>query len=70
LRAANSNPTLAIKVFAYDSAAKTVIEENLKKGNTTIRYNNVEFIEPDAPANYDFKTINATIFKTILDKID
>ncbi len=70
LRAANSNPTLTIKVFAYDSAAKTIIEENVKKGNTTIRYNNIDFIEPIAPENYDFKTINTSIFKAVLDKID
>lgn len=69
-RAANSNPTLVIKIFAYDSAAKTVIEENVKKGNTTIRYNNIDFIEPVAPENYDFKTINANIFKVLLEKID
>lgn len=70
LRAANSNPTLAIKVFAYDSSAKAVIEGNVKKGNTTIRYNNIDFIEPEAPDNYDFKTINANIFKAVLNKID
>jgi len=70
LRAANSNPTLTIKVFAYDSAAKTIIEENVKKGNTTIRYNNIDFIEPIAPENYDFKAINTSIFKAVLDKID
>jgi len=70
LRAANSNPTLTIKVFAYNSAAKTIIEENVKKGNTTIRYNNIDFIEPVAPENYDFKTINTSIFKAVLDKID
>jgi hypothetical protein len=70
LRAANSNPTLTINVFAYDSAAKTIIEENVKKGNTTIRYNNIDFIEPIAPENYDFKAINTSIFKAVLDKID
>ncbi|WP_298221150.1 SIR2 family protein [Flavobacterium sp.] len=70
LRAANSNPTLTIKIFAYDSPSKVDIEKNVKKGNTTIRYNNIEIIEPDSGVFYDFKTLNSNIFKAILDKID
>lgn len=70
LRAANSNPTLTIKVFAYDSSAKEIIEGNVNKGNTSIRYNNMDFIEPAPPNKYDFKTINKNIFKAVLDKID
>lgn len=71
LRAANSNPTLTIKIFAYDSSAKAAIEGNIKKGNTTIRYNNIEVKEPDSGAsNFDFKTLNESIFKPVLEKID
>lgn len=70
LRAANSNPTLTIKIFAYDSPSKVIIEENIQKGNTTIRYNNIEVIEPEASVFYDLKTINSSVFKEILNKID
>lgn len=71
LRAANSNPTLKIKIFAYDSFSKVAIEANIKKGNTTIRYNNIEVKGPSpGAANYDFKTLNESIFKAILEKID
>ncbi len=70
LRAANSNPTLTIKIFAYDSNAKGDIEANLKKGSATIRYNNIELIEPEDPDKYDFKTFNKSVIKAILEKID
>lgn len=70
LRAANSNPTLTIKIFAYDNSSKTIIDENLKMGNTTIRYNNIEVLEPESSVNYDFKTLNTSVFRAILDTID
>ncbi len=70
-RAANSNPTLTIKVFAYDNSAKLDIEANLKKGSATIRYNNIEVIEiNDTSKHFDFKTFNEEFLKAILDKID
>lgn len=70
LRAANSNPTLTIKIFAYDSAAKQTIDANLKSGSATIRYNNIEVIEPETPEKFNFKTFNKSIIKAIIDKID
>lgn len=70
LRAANSNPTLTIKIFAYDSNAKSDIDANLKKGSATIRYNNIELIEPEDPEKFDFKTFNKSVIKAILEKID
>lgn len=70
LRAANSNPTLTIKIFAYNSDAKRDIEANLKKGSATIRYNNIELIEPEDPERFDFKTFNKSVIKAILEKID
>jgi hypothetical protein len=70
-RAANSNPTLTIKVFAYDNSAKVEIEANLKKGSAAIRYNNIEVIEiEDTTKKFDFKTFNDEFLKAILDKID
>ena len=70
LRAANSNPTLLIKVFAYDADAGKVISENLKRGNSSIRYNNVEIIRPKDGEFFDFKTLNEQIFNVILNTID
>jgi hypothetical protein len=70
LRAANSNPTLTIKIFAYNSISKGLISENIQKGNVTIKYSNIEIIEPITGILYDFKTLNDTIFKVILNKID
>lgn len=70
-RAANSNPTLTIKIFAYDSNAKNEIESNLKRGSATIRYNNIEVIETNGSSkNFDFNTFNEEFLKAILDKID
>jgi len=70
LRAANSNPTLTIKIFAYNSSSKSEIDENLKKGNVTIKYSNIDVIAPPDGELYDFKTINEDIFRPILLKID
>lgn len=70
LRAANSNPTLLIKIFAYNSASKIEIETNLKKGNTTIRYNNIDVLEPETGILYDFGTLNTNVFKALLNTID
>lgn len=72
MRAANSNPTLTIKIFAYDNSSKVQIEGNLKKGSPTIRYNNIEVIEHDdsSTKKFDFETFNTELLKRILDKID
>ena len=70
-RAANSNPTLTIKIFAYNNNAKLEIEANLRKGNATIRYNNIEVLETDDSAKkFDFKTFNEEFLHAILNKID
>lgn len=69
LRAANSNPTLLIKVFAYDSKAKSDIENNIYKGGTTLRYDNIRVLEPKAGVNYNFKMINS-VFKSVLQKVN
>ena len=69
LRAANSNPTLLILIYCYDIAAKSQIETNLKKGNVVLRYNNIQFIASDT-VKHDLKTINATVFDSLLKAID
>lgn len=70
LRAANSNPTLMILVYAYDQTARQAIEQNVAKGNATVRFNNISIIEPASGEFYDFKSLNEKIFQAILDKID
>lgn len=69
LRAANSNPTLLILILAYDSDSKEAIEENLDKGNTAFRYQNIHIYEPESGKNFDFKGINDQIFGEILKTI-
>ena len=51
-------------------SAKCDIDANLKKGSATIRYNNIELIEPEDPEKFDFKTFNKSVIKAILEKID
>lgn len=66
IRLAKSNPTLVIIVFAYNEGSRLEIIQNLK--NTDQR--NIKYFVPDDPDIFDFKTINETIFKTILKKIE
>ncbi|MBN8671465.1 MAG: SIR2 family protein [Chitinophagales bacterium] len=70
VRAANSNPTLVIKILAYDAPSKGNIEENIKKCNSILRYNNIDILEPATGEYYDFEAINTKVFKELVDKID
>jgi len=47
VRAANSNPTLQILVFAFDSFAKNVIETNINKVGA-VNNNNILYITPES----------------------
>ena len=69
LRAANSNPTLLILVYCYNNDAKKQIDENIKKGNVKLRYNNIKFIFSDSIC-YDFKNINEKVFELLLKEIE
>ncbi|WP_159517255.1 SIR2 family protein [Sunxiuqinia indica] len=79
LRAANSNPTLQIIVFAYDSEAKNAIKKELKIGTQKPRNNNVKVIDPMSfiRSNYsdpeDIEEARNRIeifdFETLLDEI-
>lgn len=46
VRAANSNPTLQILVFAYDDGAKDYINTNIEKAGAVIN-NNIKILTPD-----------------------
>jgi hypothetical protein len=65
LRAANSNPTLLVYVFAHSTASAELIRSQLGKD---IKNANVIIIAPNAgpngdDLNYDLATINRTIFQ-------
>ena len=65
LRAANSNPTLLVYVFAHSTASAELIRAQL---GTDIKNANIEIIAPPAgsnsgESNYDLGTINREIFQ-------
>jgi SIR2-like domain len=75
LRAANSNPTLAVYVFAYSSHAKAEIEGRL--GLDRLVNNNIELVGPiqdentrDDAFKYELSTINTRIFAPLLEPED
>lgn len=83
MRAAASNPTLLIVVFAYNEEAKSSINENLKKGGCTGN-NNILILSPedykeaqdkDAIENidkletFDLQSINTYVFEPIKQRI-
>lgn len=60
MRAAASNPTLLIIIFAYDDEARNSIKENLKKGGSTSN-NNILVLSPE-----DYRKSQEDEFKKIL----
>lgn len=69
LRAANSNPTLLIKVLAHNEQSGKEIQGHLFKGSGNPKYNNIEIILPFKGAEYDFETINEDIFVKLLETL-
>ncbi len=73
LRAANSNPTLVIRIYAYDSKSRSEIRARFPDLN--LRNNNVEVIGPLTDKDrrdvfqYDLPTINEKVFREILKSI-
>jgi len=73
LRAANSNPTLMIYVFAYTTTARAQIEANF--GTVNIRNRNVKIISPEQEADaagvmmdkfsYDFAALNERVVQPL-----
>ncbi len=74
LRAANSNPTLAIYVFAHSGQAKTEIEHRLRPNRLV--NNNIEIVAPNQDEKtrdafkYELSTINTRIFAPLLEPED
>ncbi len=70
LRAANSNPTLIIKIFAHSEDASKTISQNIygKDSNPTSKYTNIEIISPTKGSLYEFKEINKE-FEELLKEI-
>jgi hypothetical protein len=78
IRAANSNPTLMIYVFAHSANAKTEIEGRI--GHESVHNNNLTVIAPERRAgaggaiadefNYDLATLNERVFGRLLKLIE
>lgn len=72
LRVANSNPTLLVYVFAFDSQAAGIIRDRV--GIDNVRNDNIKVIGPPSDStksgtllfNYDLEHINKTVFSKIL----
>ena len=67
VRAANSNPTLKIYVFAHSKDRLSEMSKNLNIGE--LRYSNIEIICPEndnIENKYDFKKINCEVFEPML----
>jgi len=71
LRVANSNPTLQIFIFAYNSSSKNDLESKIG----TPRHNNIKIISPTTDESgsddflYTFDEINRQIFKALEAKV-
>lgn len=70
LRAANSNPTLLIIVFAYDDPSSTSIRASLDSSSKAFKYSNVEILTPESGSNYDLDGVNNAIFKPLLNELE
>jgi hypothetical protein len=78
VRAANSNPTLMIKVIAYSSDAHEQIRRNFQ--HHVLTNNNLEIVAPEVGDDghggkgdtfkFDFKTLNERIFDTLLRNVE
>lgn len=72
LRAANSNPTLMIYIFAYSSKGKADIQSRFDSKN--VKNKNIQIIGPEPKDDgedkfkYDLETINAQVFDCLLEK--
>ncbi len=69
VRAANSNPTLAVKILAYDINAKGVIDDNIKKCSASLRYSNIEVLAPESGKVFDLKSINNDVFQELVNSL-
>lgn len=64
LRAAKSNPTLLIIIFAYDENAEDEMRHNLGSD----QYSNIIFLPRDKE-NYSFKEVNKSIFNKVVKEL-
>ncbi len=65
LRAANSNPTLLIIIYCFDSHAEDEIRKNINSSGVAIRNSNIFYESPPEPDNFDFETIHTHTFKEL-----
>lgn len=73
IRAANSNPTLAIYVMAHTNSSASEIDRQLSKHNSTNK--NIAIVAPELGDDhedlykYDLETINSNIFDKLIEMI-
>jgi len=78
IRAANSNPTLKIYIFAYTDNTKAAINSEIEKSNPNNK--NIKIISPkdievedeevSAEMKLDLQTLNEVVFEKLLEMID
>lgn len=70
LRAANSNPTLLIIIFAFNDLSAESVKENLGHLGKTFKYNNIEILKPEDGNLFNLDGINNAIFKPLLNELE
>jgi hypothetical protein len=80
-RAANTNPTLLILIFAYDDDAKKKIQDNIAKGSPNLTNNNITILSAadyikwfpddmrtwvDGLKNFDLASLNKYVFNNLI----
>jgi hypothetical protein len=72
LRAANSNPTLQIVIFAYNSTSAVEIKANIQSGGGNDKNRNILVLEPDTYGitEFTFENLNSKVFDTIREEVE
>ncbi len=68
IRAANSNPTLKICIFAYDENAEDNIKAELARSNA-LSYNNIYYYERESNSKFNLAKINEKYFAHISEEL-
>jgi hypothetical protein len=82
IRALNSNPTAQLYIIAYDTNAKSDIENNLEFSKNRFLNGNIKIVDPDTFNTYnndddniqkvscfDFENINKSIFEVLANRV-
>ena len=69
IRSINSNPTLIVYIFAYDTESVTQIKKNLDYERSFPKNNNLKIITPFGESKNDLETINTRHFQDLADNL-